>query len=227
MNYLWRFIVGATLLASMAHEAHASPRHEAPAFSRPAPLREIKDYIAPNISSYQKTGVHRDIAPAILAVKQAAETEGVSESFLAAVCFAESSLDPYKKTIEKDGTISWGLCQLKCETARSVGFHGKCEGLFNPYANALYAARYIRSQCSTLRGTSKVELASACYNAGPGGVVGGRFTNTMHVRHVIEAIPVYWPLELSPAPAIGYRLSLEPVLIKKKIKHMKKTRQIR
>jgi len=38
----------------------------------------------------------------------------------------------------------YGLMQIKCETAREVGFRGACRELFDPYVNVQFGMRYLR-----------------------------------------------------------------------------------
>lgn len=82
---------------------------------------------------------------------------------LDAVCYVESkhSVSAY---VKHDGnTPSYGICQIKLETARHMGFKGTPEELMKPNRNIYFAAKYLRYQ---LKKYNNVEQAVMAYNQG-------------------------------------------------------------
>jgi hypothetical protein len=73
-------------------------------------------------------------------VSSAAMAAGVPVRLAHAVVRAESGYRPR--------AVSWakalGIGQIKCQTARSLGFEGPCAGLFDPESNLRYSMQYLR-----------------------------------------------------------------------------------
>jgi len=96
----------------------------------------------------------------ILAAAKAAKVSG---SLLLAICSYETNLT--NVTVYHDGNSpSYGICQIKHETAQTLGFKGKAEDLTNPQINAEYAAKYLKYQID--RYDENLCKAVAAYNAG-------------------------------------------------------------
>ena len=74
------------------------------------------------------------------AVRTHARSAGISQSVALAVVRQESSFNP--KARGSVGEI--GLMQVKCATARSVGYKGSCKGLYNVNTNLKYGMRYLK-----------------------------------------------------------------------------------
>lgn len=74
------------------------------------------------------------------AVRTHARNAGIPQSMALAVVRQESSFNP--KARGSVGEI--GLMQVKCATARSVGYKGKCKGLYNVNTNLKYGMRYLK-----------------------------------------------------------------------------------
>ena len=74
------------------------------------------------------------------AVRTHARNAGVSQSVALAVVRQESSFNPRARGAV--GEI--GLMQVKCATARSVGYRGSCKGLYNVNTNLKYGMRYLK-----------------------------------------------------------------------------------
>jgi soluble lytic murein transglycosylase-like protein len=72
-------------------------------------------------------------------VDSAAQTAGVPLHIAHAVIRHESG---YKAHI-RGRAGEYGLGQIKCQTARSVGFTGACAQLFDPATNLTYSMRYL------------------------------------------------------------------------------------
>lgn len=65
---------------------------------------------------------------------------------LLAICTVESSLKPRSFNPHDSHGGSYGLCQLKEDTAKSMGFNADKNLLLNMHVNAYYAARYLSHQ---------------------------------------------------------------------------------
>lgn len=97
----------------------------------------------------------------ILAAAKAAKVSG---ALLLAICTHESGLN--NVTVYHDGgSPSIGVCQVKYETAKMIGFKGKADDLINPFQNAKWAARYLAFQVKRYGNSDWCKLAAA-YNAG-------------------------------------------------------------
>ncbi len=79
--------------------------------------------------------------PAIVAkVKAHARAAGVPVSTALAVVHQESGFRPHVT----GGAGEIGLMQLKCQTARGMGFSGSCKALYNPDTNLRFGMKYLR-----------------------------------------------------------------------------------
>lgn len=101
---------------------------------------------------------------AMKALETASTEVGVPFRLLAAICSVESSLNPYQKPTDDNGSLSYGMCQIKEGTARLVGFNSKVNILSNVKVNTYYAAMYLKKQLERYNGDWIVALAA--YNAG-------------------------------------------------------------
>jgi soluble lytic murein transglycosylase-like protein len=78
----------------------------------------------------------------ILQAAKAAKTSGL---ILLAICTHETRLRTV--VVQNDGgTPSIGICQLKLDTAKMLGFTGTATDLLNPKTNAHFAALYLKYQ---------------------------------------------------------------------------------
>lgn len=85
-------------------------------------------------------------------------------NLLASICYQESKFN-ITALHKKDGkTDSIGVCQIKYETAKYMGFVGTKEELFNPEINIYYAAKYLRHQL--MRYHYDIPKAVIAYNRG-------------------------------------------------------------
>ncbi|MGD9727382.1 MAG: transglycosylase SLT domain-containing protein [Nitrospira sp.] len=85
--------------------------------------------------------IRKDRYPYATTIAIAAKRHGVPVRIAIAVGIQESALDP--KALGDRGA-SYGLMQVKCTTARELGYQGTCAGLFNPTVNAHWGCRYLR-----------------------------------------------------------------------------------
>jgi len=117
--------------------------------------------------------------------REYASKAGVDWRLAYAIAQQESSLDPYLVSAEPDGTFSFGLMQVKCETARMVGFQGPCDQLLQPRTNIRVGIAYLRRQLDRYAGD--VENAVAAYNAGTANRdTTGHFMNQHYVNAVLS-----------------------------------------
>ena len=73
-------------------------------------------------------------------ISNASEKNRVPVAFSEAIAQQESGLNP--KSTGKAGEI--GLFQIKCATARELGFQGYCEELYKPKVNAFWGTLHLR-----------------------------------------------------------------------------------
>lgn len=114
----------------------------------------------------------------------AAKKAGVSGALLLAICTHESGL---KNTLvpHDGGSPTYGVCQVKYETAKMLGFDGKAKDLMTPEINIKWAAEYLKYQNQRYNGDWCKVVAA--YNAGTyneSKVVPGKPRNLKYVRNV-------------------------------------------
>lgn len=101
-----------------------------------------------------------DYSALIMAI---AKTVGVPGHLLLAICTHESNLQ--NVLVPHDmGSPSYGLCQVKANTAKMLGFNGLPIGLMDPTVNVKYAAKYLKMQLE--RYDNDWCMATAAYNSG-------------------------------------------------------------
>lgn len=80
--------------------------------------------------------------PAIVAkVKAHARAAGVPVSTALAIVHQESGFRPHVT----GGAGEIGLMQLKCQTARGMGFSGSCKALYDPDTNLRFGMKYLKA----------------------------------------------------------------------------------
>jgi soluble lytic murein transglycosylase-like protein len=92
-----------------------------------------------------------------------AKSVGVPGSLLLAICTHESNLDS-TVIVHDNGSPSYGLCQIKFDTAKSLGFTGDAKELMIPKVNVKYSALYLKMQLD--RYGWNWCRATASYNSG-------------------------------------------------------------
>lgn len=85
-------------------------------------------------------------------------------NLLASVCYVESKHNPNAVHHDDGNGDSLGLCQIKYNTAKLMGFNGTVRQLMNPSINANYAAKYLSHQIKRYNGN--VAKALVAYNMG-------------------------------------------------------------
>jgi soluble lytic murein transglycosylase-like protein len=100
----------------------------------------------------------------ISTILNAAKSAKVAGALFLAICSHESRNFRANYTPDDNGSASYGVCQLKFNSAVQLGFKGTQEQLKNPKINIKYAALYLRYEQDRY-GEDWVKLTSA-YNAG-------------------------------------------------------------
>jgi len=123
----------------------------------------------------------------VTAILAASLAHDLPRGLLSAVCYVESNHRPAVTNLDDGGSPSYGLCQVKEDTARMLGYQGTAEQLrLNPYINAKYAAKYLRKQIDRYDGD--LEKGVAAYNAGRLKLnAKGDPINARYVRKVFDA----------------------------------------
>lgn len=117
------------------------------------------------------------------------QTFALPPGLLSAMCYAESRHRPAVINQHDGGSPSIGLCQMKVDTAKLLGFTGGVKELQDPLTNAFYAGKYLRKQLDRYNGN--IPNAIGAYNAGPKGVdrclkERGKVCSVKHVQRVMQ-----------------------------------------
>lgn len=127
----------------------------------------------------------------------AAKKIGVSGTLLLAICTHESRLQ--NVFVPHDGgSPTYGICQVKEDTARMLGHKGEAKVLMNPEENAKWAAEYLKYQLN--RYDNDTCKAVAAYNAGKyneSKKKPGYPRNYLYIKKVQKHIPEIMKHELS------------------------------
>jgi soluble lytic murein transglycosylase-like protein len=92
------------------------------------------------------------------------KTNDLPDNLLSALCYVESAHKPNAVHKDDGGGNSLGICQIKLDTAKTMGFKGTEKDLMVPKTNIKYAGKYLKKQL--LRYKHDVRKAVAAYNAG-------------------------------------------------------------
>lgn len=97
-------------------------------------------------------------------INETAKEKGVPAKFAMAIARKESGLRPH---VSNGGAL--GLFQIKCATARGIGYKGSCAGLYDAKTNARWGIEHLRiamKRCGgSLAGAAKLHnqgLGSKC-----------------------------------------------------------------
>jgi soluble lytic murein transglycosylase-like protein len=84
---------------------------------------------------------------------------------LSSICYVESRHQVKAININDGGANSLGICQIKLDTAKAIGYKGTAKDLHHsPFLNAFYAGKYLKKQLN--RYDNDIVKAIAAYNAG-------------------------------------------------------------
>ncbi len=95
-------------------------------------------------------------------IKASAPRYGVPTWFAMRIAKVESNYNP----LVTGGEGEIGVFQLKCQTARGIGYSGSCSGLYNPATNVQYGLKYLSMAVKSSHGNLK--LAASKHNGGLG-----------------------------------------------------------
>lgn len=91
-------------------------------------------------------------------------TFNLPTGLLSALCYVESGHHVGAYLANDGGSPSHGVCQVKLETARLMGFRGTPAKLKQPKVNIYYAGKYLAYQMVRYNHDSRKAIAA--YNAG-------------------------------------------------------------
>lgn len=117
------------------------------------------------------------------AIIAAALSVGVDPNLLLSLCFVESSHRNVVSPIDGK-SASYGVCQLKLNTARLFNKHIHPSDLLNPQVNARISALYLKKQINRYKGN--IERAVAAYNSGT-----TRFDNNGAIKNIKYVAKVF------------------------------------
>jgi|ERR1700677_666923 len=86
---------------------------------------------------------------------------------LSSICYIETKHSVDKVHYNDGNTHSYGICQIKLETAQWLGFKGTAEDLMRPEANIHYAGLYLKYQIQRYK--HDLRKAVIAYNKGHAG----------------------------------------------------------
>jgi soluble lytic murein transglycosylase-like protein len=95
-------------------------------------------------------------------IKAEAPHYGVPTWFAMKIAKVESGFNP----MVTGGAGEIGVFQLKCQTARGIGYSGSCSGLYNAATNVQYGLRYLSMAVKSSHGN--LRLAASKHNGGLG-----------------------------------------------------------
>jgi soluble lytic murein transglycosylase-like protein len=95
-------------------------------------------------------------------IKRTAPGYGVPAWFALRIAKVESGYNPRARGAAGE----YGVFQLKCSTARSIGYSGTCGGLLNASTNVKYGLKHLSLAVKSSRGNLK--LAASKHNGGLG-----------------------------------------------------------
>lgn len=89
------------------------------------------------------------------------------QGLLSSLCFIETRHKVTAVAPNDGATTSYGICQVKYETAVWLGFKGTTKQLMEPKTNIYYAAKYLAKNIARYNG--HIEKAVIAYNQGHAG----------------------------------------------------------
>jgi len=102
------------------------------------------------------------------------------QGLLDSICWVETKHDVSAIHYQDGSSNSIGICQIKWNTAKDLGFKGTEQQLLNPKTNIFYAAKYLQYQF--LRYNGDIEKTIVAYNQGSVKLL----TQTAYSRRVIQ-----------------------------------------
>jgi Transglycosylase SLT domain len=113
--------------------------------------------------AYRHRGASQATRNSVVAmIKRSAPRYGVPTWFALKIAKIESGYNPYVR----GSAGEYGVFQLKCATARGIGFRGGCGALLNPSTNVQFGLRHLSMAVKMSRGN--LRLAASKHNGGLG-----------------------------------------------------------
>jgi soluble lytic murein transglycosylase-like protein len=103
-----------------------------------------------------------DRGPVVSMIKSMAPSYGVPTWFALRIAKIESGFNPRARGLAGE----YGVYQLKCATARGIGFRGNCGQLLNASTNVRYGLKYLSMAVNSSHGN--LRLAASKHNGGLG-----------------------------------------------------------
>ena len=103
------------------------------------------------------------------------------KGLLSAMCYQESRHNVHQKPVMDGGSYSYGICQVKLMTARSVGFTGTRRELSTAINNIEVAAKYLKTHLNVYN--KDIKKAVIAYNAGH---YSDKMKNSKHYKKVFK-----------------------------------------
>ncbi len=123
-------------------------------------VKKVRLARASSKKSSQALPANREAVVAL--IKRMAPTYGVPTWFALRIAKVESGYNPRARGAAGE----YGVFQMKCATARLVGYRGKCGGLLSASTNIQVGLRHLQMAVRSSRGNLK--LAASKHNGGLG-----------------------------------------------------------
>ena len=144
----------AVCALAMAGSAEAKARHQ---------LRHLRQHHVKHHGGAHFPQVSQATRDNVIAlIKAEAPRSGVPAWFALKIAKVESGYNPM--VTGAAGEI--GVFQMKCQTARGIGYSGSCSGLYNPATNVHWGLRHLSMAVKASRGN--LRLAASMHNGGLG-----------------------------------------------------------
>jgi soluble lytic murein transglycosylase-like protein len=115
-----------------------------------------------SLRHHGKRGIPANRGPVIAMIKARAPSYGVPTWFALRIAQIESGYNPSARGAAGE----YGVYQLKCQTARGLGYHGGCGGLLNASTNVNYGLKHLSQAVRSSRGN--LRMAASKHNGGLG-----------------------------------------------------------
>jgi soluble lytic murein transglycosylase-like protein len=129
----------------------AAVRHHARKHVQVASLRHTRKHVTP-----------ANRGPVIAMIKARAPSYGVPTWFALRIAQIESGYNPNARGAAGE----YGVFQLKCATAKGLGYRGGCGGLLNASTNVNYGLKHLSQAVRSSRGN--LRMAASKHNGGLG-----------------------------------------------------------
>ena len=117
----------------------------------------------PKKATRTASGPHRQASgPVVAMIKSMAPSYGVPTWFALRIAKVESGYNPRAR----GSAGELGVYQLKCATARGIGFRGNCSALLDARTNVKYGLKHLSLALKSSRGN--LRLAASKHNGGLG-----------------------------------------------------------